>query len=206
MSEIKKKDERIRNWTFIVYPESAAENWREIINDIRVPWIESPLHDKDVNPDGEIKKAHWHVLIFFNGKKSFSQVKKITDSINSTIPQQCENAKGMVRYFAHLDNPEKFEYSKNDIISYCGADINKYLTSSGGDKLKLIAEMQEWIDQNDCTEFSDLARYARAERFDDWYEIIVNQSTMFLNAYIRSNRHSYKVNKVERGYNGQDEG
>lgn len=55
--------------------------------------------------------------------------------------------------------------------------------------MKLIAEMQDWIDENDCIEFSDLARYARAERFDDWYEIIVNQSTIYLNAYIRSNRH-----------------
>ncbi|MDF9661329.1 Rep family protein, partial [Bacillus cereus] len=44
------KDERTRNWTFIVYPESTPENWREIINDLHTPWIESPLHDKDVNP------------------------------------------------------------------------------------------------------------------------------------------------------------
>src|SRR5699024_11179639 len=57
----KDKDERTRNWTFVVYPESAPEDWREIIDDLHVPWIESPLHDKDVNPDGEIKKPHWHV-------------------------------------------------------------------------------------------------------------------------------------------------
>lgn len=192
MSEVKKKDERTRNWTFIVYPESAPENWRELIDGMHVPWIESPLHDKDVNPDGEIKKAHWHVLIFFDGKKSFNQVKKITDNINSPIPEPCVNSKGMVRYFAHLDNPEKFQYSKNDILSHCGADVTKFLTSSGGDKLKLLAEMQDWIDENDCMEFSDLARYAKSERFDDWYEIIATQSTIFLNTYIRSNRHSRK--------------
>ncbi|MDU7039740.1 MAG: Rep family protein, partial [Lactococcus lactis] len=64
----KKKDTRTRNWTFFVYPESAPSNWREILDSYHVPWIESPLHDKDVNSDGEIKKAHWHVLLMFSSK------------------------------------------------------------------------------------------------------------------------------------------
>ena len=42
----------------------------------------------------------------------------------------------MVRYFAHLDNPEKYQYNKSDIVSHGGADVHKFLTSSGGDKEK----------------------------------------------------------------------
>lgn len=38
-----------RDWAFIVYPESAPENWREILDDTHIRWIESPLHDKDFN-------------------------------------------------------------------------------------------------------------------------------------------------------------
>ena len=55
----KKADSRARNWSLVVYPESAPENWRDILDDYHIPWVESPLHDKDINPDGEIKKAHW---------------------------------------------------------------------------------------------------------------------------------------------------
>ncbi|HDT7711324.1 TPA: replication protein, partial [Enterococcus faecium] len=55
MTSRKTKDERTRNWTFVVYPESAPENWREFLDELHVPWVESPLHDKDVNPDGELK-------------------------------------------------------------------------------------------------------------------------------------------------------
>lgn len=64
----KSKDQRARMWTFVVYPESAPENWRDILSDYHIPWVESPLHDKDVNPDGEVKKAHWHIILFFDGK------------------------------------------------------------------------------------------------------------------------------------------
>ncbi|WP_225354628.1 Rep family protein, partial [Ligilactobacillus murinus] len=58
-----KKDDRARTWTFIVYPESAPENWRDLLDEYHVPWVESPLHDKDINPDGTVKKAHWHVIL-----------------------------------------------------------------------------------------------------------------------------------------------
>ena len=59
------KDTRARNWSWIVYPESAPENWRTLLDEMGEKWIESPLHDKDVNETtNEIKKAHWHIIIF----------------------------------------------------------------------------------------------------------------------------------------------
>ena len=65
---------RTRNWMILVYPESAPENWRDIISAEQVQWIESPLHDKDVfteldekgNPEhkaGQTKKPHYHIMI-----------------------------------------------------------------------------------------------------------------------------------------------
>ena len=74
-----KKDDRARTWTFIVYPESAPQNWRELLDECHVSWVESPLHDKDVNPDGTVKKPHWHIILLFDGNKSYEQVKEISD-------------------------------------------------------------------------------------------------------------------------------
>ena len=59
--------------------------------------------------------------------------------------------------------------------------------------------MQDWIDETGCTEFHELARYARNERFDDWYDVIATQSTVFLNAYIRSKRHGGDHNEYREG-------
>ena len=99
-----KKPSRTRNWTFIVYPESAPQNWRSIIDEDHVQWIESPLHDKDVNPDGEKKKAHWHILIMYDGPKSYDQIKSLTDKLNSPIPKAVASARGLVRYMIHINN------------------------------------------------------------------------------------------------------
>ena len=55
---------RTRNYATIVYPESAPKNWLDILREMKFNVLVSPLHDKDVNPeDGEIKKAHYHVLL-----------------------------------------------------------------------------------------------------------------------------------------------
>lgn len=145
------KDERTRNWTFVVYPESAPENWREIISELRIPWIESPLHDKDVNPDGEIKKPHWHVMMMFPSNKSYDQIREITMKLRSPNPQKIVNEKGMVRYFAHMDNPEKYQYSKNDIVAHCSADLSQLLEVTKTERYTLIREMIKFVRENNIT-------------------------------------------------------
>lgn len=38
-----------------MYPESMPKNWREILQKTGCPIAISPLHDKDINPDGTPK-------------------------------------------------------------------------------------------------------------------------------------------------------
>ncbi|WP_245335898.1 Rep family protein, partial [Staphylococcus sp. GDY8P117P] len=70
---------RTRNWTFVIYPESVSEGWRDILDDEHIQWVESPLHDKDTNPNGEIKKAHKHILVMYDGVKSYNQILELTE-------------------------------------------------------------------------------------------------------------------------------
>src|SRR5699024_8021253 len=114
----KNKNQRTRNWPIIVYPESAPENWIDILQKEYVKMVVSPLHDKDVNPDDTLKKAHYHVLFMFDGVKSYNQVKSIADSVNAPIPQIVGSAKGLTRYMLHLDNPDKAQYDSSDLQAF----------------------------------------------------------------------------------------
>ncbi|WP_369669602.1 replication protein, partial [Enterococcus faecium] len=107
------KETRSRSWVFVVYPESAPKDWRAILDKQGITWVESPLHNKDVNPDGEVKKEHWHVLLMFQTLKSYGQMQEISHELRSPNPQKCMTIRGMVRYFAHIDNPEKYQYPVN---------------------------------------------------------------------------------------------
>lgn len=195
----KDKDQRARTWTFVVYPESTPENWRDILSDYHIPWVESPLHDKDVNPDGEVKKAHWHIILFFDGKKSFEQVQEITDALNAPIPQKTANAKGLVRYLIHMDNPEKYQYKREEIVCHCGADIDEYFALSSSSRRVVLREVMEFIKDSEIDNYADFIGYCLDYEEWDWFDIATNHNTLAINKLLDAiyQKHNPKAEKAE---------
>ena len=70
-----------RNWTFVLYPESAPADWLEKLQLTGLQAEISPLHDKDINPDGTVKKAHYHIIVCYSGPTSYTVVKGLTDIV-----------------------------------------------------------------------------------------------------------------------------
>lgn len=188
-SEKSKKDTRTRNWTIVLYPDSAPDNWRSVLDETHIEWIESPLHEDDVNANGEKKKAHWHILLMFGGVKSYEQVVEFCAALNCPRPERCHNAKAMVRYMAHLDNPEKAQYNISDIIPHGGVDIAEMLRPNSSERYTLIREMISFIRDNDIVEFQDIMDYASEFRPDDWFPLLCDNSAFVIDKYVKSQRH-----------------
>ncbi len=184
------KDTRTRNWTIVIYPESAPGNWRDIIDSWHIEWVESPIHDKDINANGEPKKAHFHVLLMFGGVKTFEQVCELIEPLNCPIPIKVHNTKSLVRYMAHLDNPDKTQYDISKIVSHGGVDVLDLLKPSSGERYSFIKEMQVWCNENNIVEFCDLFNYAANERFDDWFPLLCDSCAFVMNQFLKSKRHS----------------
>lgn len=188
--ESKRAGTRTRNWNFIVYPESAPSDWIEIVKSENVPFAVSPLHDSDVleNETGELKKAHYHVVITYSSVKTYNQVKELTDKLNAPIPQQCKSLIGSVRYLIHLDNADKFQYNKSEIQCFNGFDLDKFIVITATDRYELIGQMMEFIIEQDIVEFSRLFLYARKHN-EDWYKLLCDNSCYVLGQFIKSRRH-----------------
>lgn len=189
MNTEKSRDNRARNWCAVVYPESAPENWRELLDEQHISWAESPLHDKDCNPDGEVKKPHWHIVLSFEGKKSYDQIFDILLPLKGPIPQRCHDIRGAVRYFVHMDNPEKFQYSPSDIVPHGGFDVLASLQPSASERYDMIAEMITFCHDHGIIEFQDLLDYALQERRQDWFPLLCDNSAFIMQQYIKSQRH-----------------
>lgn len=87
---------------------------------------------------------------------------------------------------------------KSDVVAHNGFKYRQYLTDIGVDTDSVLQEVIQWIQENDCSEYGDLADYAVSEKFDDWFQTVRSQ-TIFLNAYLRSNRHSRRKIDNETG-------
>lgn len=185
----REKETRTKTWTLVLYPESAPDNWRELIDENHIPWVESPLHDKDLTATGEVKKPHWHILLVFSTLKSFDQVKELTVRLNGPIPERCHDAKALTRYMAHMDDPNKAQYSVADIKPHGGVDLPDLLRPSSSERYTIIDEMLAFVKLNNIIEFQDIMDYARDKERDKWFPLLCDNSAIIVQMYIKSQRH-----------------
>lgn len=183
---------KTRNWGFILYPsESAPENWREMLEQTHIPAFVSPLHDRDVDENGELKKPHYHILVMFDGPVTQKRANEIIAPFNGTqSAEYIYSLRGSTRYLSHLDNPEKAQYNPDEIIALSGADLGDMLRLGVSDKLKIIGEIIPYCKVNEIHEFSALTMYAITER-PEWFSVIVEKA-YFFHQNLNSLRHSKK--------------
>jgi len=177
---------RFRNFASVVYPDSAPDNWQDILSEHFVPAFISPLHDLDTNPDGEVKKSHWHIMLIFDGKKSVDQAQEIFNSISGVGCEVVQSIRGYARYLCHLDNPEKHQYPPEDVRALCGADYSSVI-GLVIDKYKAIKEMLDYVKEQNIYSYSDLVDYCSVEHFD-WFRVLCDNGTIVVKEYLKSRR------------------
>ena len=175
---------RTRNFATVVYPESAPDNWQSILSEQCIPAFISPLHDSDVNATGEQKKSHYHVIIMFEGVKTREQAEDVFKTINGVGCEVVQSLRGYARYLCHLDNPEKAQYSPEDVRSLCGADYTGVI-GLVTDKYKAIGEIILYCKENNIVSYSDLLEYCMIERYD-WFRVLCDNGTFVVQTYLKS--------------------
>lgn len=191
------KDKRSNKWAFLLYQESAPENYLDILEEMHIPFVLSPWHDKDINKEtGEFKKAHKHGVLFFESLKSYTQVSELlTEKLNT--PSHVEivmSPKGMYDYFIHAENPDKTLYSIDEIESGCGFELEQFLITNNNEEY--LSTVIDIIEEHNFTEFNNLVRYARVEN-PSLLNLIINK-TYFFAKYLDSRRYSDKRKESEK--------
>ena len=193
------KNVKKRNWAFVLYPESAPADWREQLTKSGIQAAVSPLHDRDLNADGEAKKPHYHVILVYGNPTTYNNVKAFTNGkLGQTVPQPLEQVRGYYRYLTHADNPEKAQYSAAEIETINGFDIRDFVEMTKSEVTRYKRELLAFIRDNDLMEYADLLDVLLdgGEATADLLEVASNH-TLMLTKYIASRR--YKVTGVSRG-------
>ena len=186
-----KKYKKSRMWATIGYPESLPEDWLEKLRETGLQTAISPLHDKDINPTGEVKKSHYHIIFYYEGPTTFEHVKELCDSLNMTIPIALESVRGMYRYHLHLDNPEKYQYDDRDRILLNGFDSNSVNELTKTEVNKLKKEILNFICDNDILEYADLLETLLKSDLTQMLDV-ASSHTLLFNTYICSRPNKIK--------------
>lgn len=197
---------RAKNYALVVYPEDLPadlqvdDKWIDVLKGMGHKLIVSPYHDKDVNPDGSKKKPHYHILL--QGGTHWIKFGELKDLVKNdfegkgvAVPQKCSNSDGLKRYMTHIDNPDKYQYSKDDIRCFNGADVeNAYKLSETGKKLA-IADIMAFIREHEEIEnyyqLMDYAMDLKSDGDSTWFDILLSNSWT-IERYISSRRNAVR--------------
>jgi hypothetical protein len=182
---------KTRNWAFIVYPESAPDGWMDLLAATHLSAFISPLHNRDTDEDGVLKKPHYHAIIMTDGPITQKRANELIEPYCGTkSAEYVKSLRGYVRYLAHLDDPDKAQYDPSEIIAFGEANLTDILklNLSDNDKYQIIGEIMRYCEESEIHELSALTKYAMSER-SDWLPVIVEKS-YFITQFLASLRYS----------------
>lgn len=191
------KSTLIKQFWFEIYPDSAPSDWFEKLQNWHIQGYVSPLHNKDLKPDGTAKKPHYHVIIIFDGGKSSDQCQAIADDVGAAngYIEVIVDRKAAVRYLSHCDFPKKHQYSPYDIICLSGTSISKYYEETDEEHDGVLVDIIHYINKTGCTLYCDLFDYA-LENEPLWIRSLRKGLTPIVKEYILS--YSFKLGLQER--------
>lgn len=94
-------------------------------------WVLKPIfyafirHDQDIEDTGEPKPPHYHLVIKFAQPKTFQTMQKLFPGAHIEMSQSVSSS---VQYLTHQNQPNKAQYSGNQIITNRPELLTKYLT------------------------------------------------------------------------------
>lgn len=193
---------RARNYTALIYPDSknTPDNWFEVLGELQLEFLISPLHDKDITDTGENKKPHYHVILLFDTLKTRKQAEDVFSTVGGVIPPKIKgrdmfvvsSIKSAARYLCHIDNPDKAQYNVDD-VKVIGSINYLQIINLEIDRYQVIQAMVEFCKQSNIDEYYKLFEYAMEER-PDWFRVLCDNGTYVMKEYLRS-RHFNKVTK-----------
>jgi len=180
-----------RYWAVVVYPESAPVDWIDRLKLTGLRCAVSPLHDKDIAPDGsdEAKKAHWHVLMCWDNTTTKNAAQAVSDGLCGVLmPQALNSVRGYYRYLTHQDDADKHQYDEKDIQFLNGFNPADYIEWTKSELEKLKLSVFDIVREADLCEYADLLdMLADSGRFDLWS--VASSHTVLYRGYINSRRH-----------------
>lgn len=124
---------RYRNYSFILYPEDDLSGfaWVDWLNEKHIPLL-AIKHDPEEN---ELKE-HVHVLVHFDNPQPRKYVSELFEHVH--VPRTgspdffapVPSVTGLERYFLHLDQPQKIQYSPSSL--YCLSGYQLHLDDDNG--------------------------------------------------------------------------
>ena len=187
----------------ILYPDSTSYDVDKLIKALaeeHLTFAVSPIHDRDVEDDGTIKKRHYHLLLAYSSATTLNNIRswfKLCGLPESDLHsvRVCASGVGYFRYLTHKDNPEKAQYDVNDIRLYNDSDeLFKKFSKTASEKIDDLVRIFQIVDELNTISFHSLMQYLMLNE-RDLFKMLTSSSALAIcvKEYQRSLEYDKKI-------------
>lgn len=126
-----------RKWSGVLYPDAENYDCSEVLASIADYFDEWAyvLHNRDKNEDGTLKKPHYH---WVGRCPTARQLEAVANKLG--VPDRdiepVRVFKSLVRYLIHLDDTDKVQYSRDEVLS--NMDLSKFFGQTSDEMARSI--------------------------------------------------------------------
>lgn len=170
----------------VLYPESSTYDVDNVIKSLaeeHLTFAVSPIHDSDIDDDGSLKKAHYHLLLAYSSATTLNNIRGWLNACG--IPESelhsvrvCASAVGYFRYLTHKDNPDKAQYDDNDIRIFNDSDeLFKKFSKTASEKIDDLVRIFQTVDELNTVSFHKLIQYLMLNE-RDLFKMLTSSSAL----------------------------
>lgn len=149
-------------------------------------------HDKDVDDDGVIKKAHYHyVLRFPNAKYKNALLKELGIAYNYCLA--CDDVDGALLYLIHFRDSSKFQYDISEVQGSLKIRLAELLEKYGKGESERVVELFNFLDS--VNGFISVREFSRWCAENGYWDIYRRSASIFLKVL---DEHNARYSVVDR--------
>ena len=197
---------RSRNIQVCLYPDN--ENHMKALEDLQKQESNFAyiLHDKDTwttedekkNPEhkaGELKKAHYHVILKYKNAVFASALSK-KYNLESHLIDPVNEPDNYLMYLIHYNAPDKYQYSVDDVKGPLKARLNDLVESREKSEGEKVVEILDFIDSQKYLRIKDLVRWS----CENGYYSELRRGASLLTTCVYEHNEEYKHKEENRLY------
>lgn len=186
MEKIRNPPTKSKYFCAVLYPDSTTYDADKLIKALaeeHLSFAVSPIHDRDVDVDGSMKKGHYHLLLAYSSATTLNNIRvwfKVCGMPEAELHSVriCASGVGYYRYLTHKDNPEKAQYNDKDIRVFNDFDeLFKKFSKTASEKIDNLVRIFQIVDDLNAISFHNLIQYLMLNE-RDLFKMLTSSSAL----------------------------
>lgn len=168
------------------YTEGDIKRWVTRNTDKETGKVDESALAHGMPEVGQHKKPHYHVLLRYPGPVDAQRCTKDFEGLVDIRPQAWQkvgNVDSMLRYFAHLDSPEKTRYNALDIKGFGGIDLSALLRTSKVSNISVLLDVMDYMIAHKIRHYNQLVKWALSTADMDTISCVTGRASFFANYF-----------------------